>query len=165
MKKLLVILLALLMVFAMPVIVFAESGSVTVYVPEPLTWADILTKIVVWLIGGIASIASVFIWKWLYPLIKNSIVPWLEDKNMLMLADAAVKYAEAMLGRYNGEEKWNIALDWLRSKGWNIDNESVIAALKAAWYSLNLDQLKAGIKELEQEPKPPNVIELPQNNE
>lgn len=156
MKKLLLVLLALLMVFALPALAFAEGGAVAV--SSPLTWADILTKVVVWLIGGIASIASVLVWKWLYPLIKNSIVPWLEDKNMLMLADAAVKYAEALLGRYNGDKKWDLALDWLQEKGWNIDNESVVAALKAAWYSLNLDQLKAGIKEPE---KPPEHIEPP----
>lgn len=158
MKKLLFVLLALLMVFALPALAFAESGTAAVSVPAPLTWADILTKVVVWLIGGIASIASVLVWKWLYPLIKNSIVPWLEDKNMLMLADAAVKYAEASLGRFNGDKKWNLALYWLQEKGWNIDNESVVAALKAAWYSLNLDQLKAGIKEPE---KPPEHIEPP----
>lgn len=155
MKKLLSLLMALLMVLALPALAFAEGSAVAV--SAPLTWADILTRVVVWLIGGIASIASILIWKWLYPLIKNTIVPWLEDRNMLMLADAAVKYAEAMLGRYNGEEKWNIALDWLSNKGWNIDNESVIAALKAAWYSLNLDQLKAGIKAPYREEKPPDA--------
>ena len=159
MKKVFSVLLALLMVFAMPVIVFAESGgAVAVSVPAPVTLTDIITKAVIWLIGGIASFVSILIWKWLYPLIKYTIVPWLEDKNMLMLADAAVKYAEAQLGRYNGEEKWNVALSWLNDRGWNIDSESVIAAVKAAWYSLNLDQLKAGIKEPE---KPPERIEPP----
>lgn len=156
MEKYFALFLALLMVLALPTLAFAESGAVAV--SEPLTLTDIITKAVIWLIGGIASFVSILIWKWLYPLIKNTIVPWLEDKNMLMLADAAVKYAEASLGRFNGDKKWNLALYWLQEKGWNIDNETVIAALKAAWYSLNLDQLKAGIKEPE---KPPERIEPP----
>ena len=156
MKKVFSVLLALLMVFALPVIVFAESGG-AVSVPEPVMLTDIITKAVIWLIGAVASIGSIVIWKWLYPLIRDSILPWLADKNLLVFADAAVKYAEALLGRYNGEEKWNVALSWLNDRGWNIDSESVVAALKAAWYSLNLDQLKAGIKAPEQETKPPDA--------
>ena len=162
MKKLLLVLLALLMVFAMPVIAITESGgAVAASVPEPVTLTDIITKAVIWLIGAVASIGSIVIWKWLYPLIRDSILPWLEDKNLLVFADAAVKYAEALLGRYNGDEKWKVALDWLNDRGWNIDSESVVAALKAAWYSLNLDQLKAGIKKPEKMAKPPERIEPP----
>lgn len=162
MKKLLLVLLALLMVFALPIIAFAESsGAVAVSVPVPVTLTDIITKAVIWLIGAVASIGSIVIWRWLYPLIRDSILPWLEDKNLLVFADAAVKYAEALLGRYNGEEKWNVALDWLNERGWNIDSESVVSALKAAWYSLNLDQLKAGIKKPEKITKPPERIEPP----
>ena len=156
MKKLLLVLLALFMVLAMPVIVFAESGTVAVSVPEPVTLTDIITKAVIWLIGAVASFASIFVWRLLYPLLRDTVIPWLQDKNLMIIADAAVKYAEALIGRYNGDKKWDLALDWLQDKGWNVDSETVIAALKAAWYGLNLDQLKAGIKAPDQETKPPD---------
>ena len=161
MKKLLVILLALLLVFAVHIIAFAEIEDGAVSVPEPVALTDIFTKAVIWLIGAVASFASIFVWKLLYPLLRDTVIPWLKDRNLMIIADAAVKYAEARLGRYNGDEKWRIALGWLTDRGWNIDSESVVVALKAAWYSLNLDQLKAGIKEPENLTKPSEHIEPP----
>lgn len=160
MKKQLALLMALLMVLtlplmALPFIVLAEGEAVA---SPLLSWNEIFTQFMVWIIGAVASAVFFFVWKKLYSLLRDTVIPWLQDKNLMIIADAAVKYAEALLGRYNGDKKWEIALDWLQEKGWNVDSETVIAALKAAWYSLNLDQLKAGIKEPE---KPPERIEPP----
>lgn len=161
MKKLISLLMALLLVltFATPIMAIAESAPDAIHVPA--TWRDIVTQAAVWVITLIAGIVSIVLWKWVYPLLRDTIVPWLEEKNLLVFADAAVKYAEALLGRFNGEKKWEIALQWLDERGWNIDSEAVIAAVKAAHYSLNLEQLKAGIKKPEKQPKPPERIDLP----
>ena len=158
MKKSLAILMALLMVLTLPLMalpfaVLAEGEAVAGPI---LSWTEIFTQGVIWLISAVAGIVFFFIWKWLYPMLRDTVIPWLKDRNLMIIAEAAVKYAEAVLGRYNGDKKWMIALDWLRKKGWNIDSEAVLAALKSAWYSLNLDQIKAGIKAPEQEQKPPD---------
>ena len=58
----------------------------------------------------------------------------------------AVEYAEAVVGRYNGDEKWKLALTLLESKGWNISSTEVITALKAKWQELDLAQVAAGVK-------------------
>ena len=72
------------------------------------------------------------------------------------MAEVAVKYAEAELGRYAGEEKWRMAIELMRAKGFDVDSDVVVAALKAAWETLDLAQITAGIKEA----KPPDTAGL-----
>ena len=58
----------------------------------------------------------------------------------------AVEYAEAVVGRFNGEEKLKLALTVLESKGWDISSDEVLQAVKAKWQELNLAQVAAGVK-------------------
>lgn len=77
------------------------------------------------------------------------VVPWLKENHLLIAAQIAVEAAEAAYGRYNGEAKWKAALEAQKAKGFKIDSESVIAAVKAAWKQLDLKQIAAGEKTIE----------------
>lgn len=162
MKKVFAIFMALLMALTLPLLAlpFAVLAEGEAAAGPILSWTEIFTQGVIWLISAVAGIVYFFIWKKMYPILRDTVIPWLRDKNLMAIADAAVKYAEVLLGRHTGDQKWNVALDWLRKKGWNIDSEAVLAALKSAWYSLNLDQIKAGIKAPEPEQKPPDDAPL-----
>lgn len=158
MKKLLAILLVALLVSAIPLFALAEEAS------APTTgWTDIVTQVVVWIIGGAFGLLAIVVKKrlvpWvsstLIPIIKDVIVPWLEDRHLSSVAAEAVKYAEAQLGRYAGEQKWEMAKALLDKLGWDVDSTAVIAALKAAWLTLDIEQIAAGIKEAVQS-KPPD---------
>lgn len=81
-------------------------------------------------------------------LVTKYLKPWLEQNNLITAAKIAVQAAEAMYGRYHGEEKLKSALSQLAAKGWDIEAESVIAAVKSAWLELNMDQLMTGEKQL-----------------
>lgn len=88
------------------------------------------------------------------------VVPWLRENHQLIAAQIAVEAAEAAFGRYNGEEKWRAALESLKQKGFNINSEEVIAAVKAAWKQLDQKQLTAGEKvvdECEKKSEPQNI--------
>ena len=65
---------------------------------------------------------------------------------MIDAAKIAVEAAEAMLGRYLGEDKWAYALNRMKDMGFNIESEVVLDALKAAWKQLDLKQLASGEK-------------------
>ena len=45
---------------------------------------------------------------------------------------------EALLGRYTGDDKWQLALEKMEALGWNVDAQQVIDALKAAWQKIKL---------------------------
>ena len=127
-----------------------------------INWTDIVTKAVVWIIGAIGAALSALLVnvtkKYIYPWLHDVIVPWLKQRGLLDAAQAAVKYAEAELGRHTGDDKWLLAQDMLASKGYNIDSTEVVEALKAAWTDLNIAQITAGIKEAtNQEDKEPYV--------
>ena len=77
------------------------------------------------------------------------VMPYLESKGLVEACYVAVNAAEAMYGRYKGEEKLKYALKLLSDEGWNIDSEAVIANINAAWQELNLKQIDAGIKHTE----------------
>lgn len=70
----------------------------------------------------------------------TAVVPWLKTHNLVALAEMAVKYAEAELGRYAGEEKWKLAIALMQVKGFYVNSEEVIAALKAAWKTLTCNR-------------------------
>ena len=80
----------------------------------------------------------------------NYVRPWLEKRDLTDAAEIVVDAVEALLGRYCGEDKWKLALEKMEARGFNIDNEVVLDALRAAWCQLDLKQLAAGEKE-----KPP----------
>ena len=87
------------------------------------------TEIVVSAIGLIVVILSC--------LITRQLVPWLKEKNLYQAAVVAVNAAEALYGRYHGDEKLNAALESLKAKGFDINSDRVKEALGAAWKELD----------------------------
>lgn len=81
--------------------------------------------------------------------VRRYVIPWLEDRNLIDAAEIVVNAVEAIKGRYMGPEKWAMALERMKAKGYNIDCVAVLDALKAAWQKLNLGQIAAGVKEPE----------------
>ena len=110
----------------------------------------IVTQVVIWVLcsvltvlGGVATWAAK---TYVVPWLKDVAVPWLKQKNLLDAAKVAVEYAEAVVGRFNGEEKFRLALTVLESKGWNVKSDEVLQAVKAKWQEMNLAQVAAGVK-------------------
>ena len=87
------------------------------------------TEIIVSAIGLIVVILSC--------LITRQLVPWLKEKNLYQAAVVAVNAAEALYGRYHGDEKLNAALESLKAKGFDINSNRVKEALGAAWKELD----------------------------
>jgi hypothetical protein len=152
MKKTMVFLLAVLWMISIPALMLAEE------VPSaPASgWAEITTQVVIWIIGGIFGLLAFAVKKWLVPWVntvlvpwlRDVIIPWMKDKHLLSVATEAVRYAETQLGRYTGDQKWHMAKDMLDKLGWDVDSNAVIAALKSAWLTLDIEQIAAGIKEV-----------------
>lgn len=124
----------------------AETATATVATAPAIDWGTLVTQVVVWIIGALAAVAAWALKKYLYPWFLSVIVPWLKTHNLVAIAEMAVKYAEAELGRYAGEEKWKLAISLLEAKGLDVNDLEVIAALKAAWETLDLQQITAGVK-------------------
>ena len=131
MMKIMVWLLALVLLLT-PVWALAEES-----VLKQVDW----TQVVVSIIGALAAAMSAMLARvW-----TRYVRPWLEKRDMI-----AVEAAEAMLGRYLGEDKWQYALNRMKEMGFNIQSDVVLDALKAAWKQLDLKQLASGEKD-----KPP----------
>ncbi len=101
------------------------------------------TEIVVSAIGLIVVILSC--------LITHQLVPWLKEKNLYQAAVVAVNAAEALYGRYHGDEKLNAALESLKAKGFDINSDRVKEALGAAWKELDRAMYADGEKFLPEE--------------
>lgn len=84
-------------------------------------------------------------------LVTKQLVPWLKERNLHDAAIVAVGAAEALYGRYHGDEKLSYALDILKEKGYNIDTSMVLNALKAAWKQLDIAMIDAGAKDVPEE--------------
>ena len=112
--------------------------------------ANLIILDLIWVLCGVlTALGALTTWAaktYLIPWLKTTAVPWLKQHSLLEAAKVAVEYAEAIVGRYNGDEKWKLALTLLESKGWNINSTEVITALKAKWQELDLAQVAAGIK-------------------
>lgn len=133
MRKIMVWLLALLLLL-MPVWALAEETGIL----KQVDW----TQVVVSIIGALAAAMSALLARvW-----TRYVRPWLEKRDMIDAAKIAVEAAEAMLGRYLGEDKWKYALNRMKEMGFNIESEVVLDALKAAWKQLDLKQLASGEK-------------------
>ena len=102
-----------------------------------------LTYVVVFAILLVSAVViglATYVWrKW--------VQPWIETHNLQEEACIVVDAVEALLGRFCGPEKWKLALEKMQERGWNIDADKVIDALKAAWHTLDLMQIQAGVKE------------------
>ncbi len=148
-SRILSLLLATLLCVAylsLGVLAYAETATVAVTNGPSVDWGELLTQIVVWVIGALAAVAAWALKKYFYPWFLTAVVPWLKTHNLIAIAEMAVKYAEAEIGRYNGNEKWKLALALMKSKGFDVNSEEVIAALQAAWETLDLQQITAGVK-------------------
>lgn len=80
------------------------------------------------------------------------VVPWLKEKNLSHAAKVAVEAAEALYGRYHGQEKLEAAIETLRARGFNVDTQRVLQAIAQAWKELNWTMIEIGEKELPDEP-------------
>lgn len=147
MKRFAGIILALLL---LPGLVMAEAATM----PElgvSIDW----TALVVAMIGVIGTAASALLGRvWV-----KYVRPWLEKRDLTDAAEIVVDAVEALLGRYCGEEKWRLALEKMEARGFNIDNEVVLDALRAAWQQLDMAMIAAreknvyGVSEPEKPPE------------
>ena len=107
MRKIMVWLLALLLLLT-PVWALAEESIL-----KQVDW----TQGVVSIIGALAAAMSALLARvW-----TRYVRPWLEKRDMIDAAKIAVEAAEAMLGRYLGEDKWAYALNRMKDMGFNIE--------------------------------------------
>lgn len=95
----------------------------------------------------IEAIATVVISIGMY-LFNRYAKPWLKTNNLEAAAMVAVNAAEAMYGRYNGEQKLKAALQKLKDRGFNIDAQEVLDAVHNAWRKMNTQQIAAGEKDI-----------------
>lgn len=134
MKKLFFLLLALYMAL-MPLACLAEAEGGAV---SSIDWTDVVVAV----IGVIGTAVSALLGRvWV-----KYVRPWLEQRDLMDAAKIVVESVEALAGRYMGEEKWKMALDRMAARGFNIDSDAVIDALKAEWKRLDLDMMIAGEK-------------------
>jgi hypothetical protein len=96
------------------------------------------TQIIIYVIGIIVTI--------MLGLVSKHLIPWLKEKNLYESAVIAVNAAEALYGRYKGEEKLAAALESLKEKGYNIDSVAVKDAVRAAWKQLDRAMYDSGEK-------------------
>ena len=142
MKKMLCWACLLTALALIPALAMAEEAVTMPEVAASIDW----TALVVAVIGVIGTAVSALLGRvWV-----NYVRPWLEKRDLTDAAEIVVDAVEALLGRYCGEDKWKLALEKMEARGFNIDNEVVLDALRAAWCQLDLKQLAAGEKE-----KPP----------
>lgn len=97
-----------------------------------------LTQILVAALGLIGTIIAA--------LIATHVIPWLKSKNLYEAAVIAVNAAEALYGRYNGEDKLRAALNMLKEKGYKLEDAEVINAVRAAWKQLDIAMYNDGEK-------------------
>lgn len=142
MKKMICWACLLMALALIPALAMAEEAVTMPEVAASIDW----TALVVAVIGVIGTAVSALLGRvWV-----NYVRPWLEKRDLTDAAEIVVDAVEALLGRYCGEDKWKLALEKMEARGFNIDNEVVLDALRAAWCQLDLKQLAAGEKE-----KPP----------
>lgn len=131
-------LLLLLLTLAM-----AEEAATVPEAAGSIDW----TALVVAVIGVIGTALSALIGRvWV-----KYVRPWLEQRDLTDAAKIVVEAVEALLGRYCGEDKWKLALEKMRERGFNIDSDIVIDALRSAWKRLDIDQMASGEKEKKSE--------------
>ena len=118
----------------LPVLALAEQGEAAVAVD----W----TALVVAVIGT----AAAFLGACLRQVWVHHVRPWLEQRDLSDAARIVVDAVEALLGRYCGEDKWRMALEKMQARGFNVDEDQVVDALRAAWKELDLQQIMAGEK-------------------
>ena len=144
MKKKMILRAFLMMALALlPALAMAE-GTAGAAAPAPaIDW----TALVVAVIGVIGTAVSALLGRvWV-----KYVRPWLEQRDLTDAAKIVVEAVEALLGRYCGEDKWKLALEKMQERGFNIDSDIVMDALRSAWKRLDIDQMASGEKEKKSE--------------
>ena len=143
MKKMIFCVLLLTVLALFPVLAMAEGAAGVAASAPAIDW----TALVVAVIGVIGTAASALIGRvWV-----KYVRPWLEQRDLTDAAKIVVEAVEALLGRYCGEDKWKLALEKMRERGFNIDSDIVMDALRSAWKRLDIDQMASGEKEKKSE--------------
>ena len=132
MKKLLILICTLCMICFPALAEEAVRVDVT----------DIVTSLIA-LIAGVGAALLGYVWK-------RWAKPWLEQKQLMEVAEIVVNAVEAILGRGYGADKWMLALDKMAQYGFDVESTAVEDALNAAWKKLDLSQMMAGEKKPEE---------------
>ena len=143
MKKMLCWACLLMALALLPALAMAEEAATMPEVATSIDW----TALVVAVIGVIGTALSALIGRvWV-----KYVRPWLEQRDLTDAAKIVVEAVEALLGRYCGEDKWKLALEKMQERGFNIDSDIVMDALRSAWKRLDIDQMASGEKEKKSE--------------
>ena len=142
-KKMLCWALLSTLLALLPALAMAEGDAITPEIAASIDW----TALVVAVIGVIGTAVSALIGRvWV-----KYVRPWLEQRDLTDAAKIVVEAVEALLGRYCGEDKWKLALEKMQERGFNIDSDIVMDALRSAWKRLDIDQMASGEKEKKSE--------------
>ena len=140
MKKMLYWACLLTALALIPALAMAEEAVTMPEVAASIDW----TALVVAVIGVIGTALSALLGRvWV-----RSVKPWLEQRELTDAAKIIVEAVEAIFGRYCGEQKWQAALEKMAERGFNIDSDIVLDALKAAWKQLDMAMIAAGEKDV-----------------
>ena len=143
MKKVFCLACLLMALALLPALAMAEEVATMPEVAASIDW----TALVVAVIGVIGTAASALIGRvWV-----KYVRPWLEQRDLTDAAKIVVEAVEALLGRYCGEDKWKLALEKMQERGFNVDSDIVMDALRSAWKRLDIDQMASGEKEKKSE--------------
>lgn len=130
----------ILMLLLLPALAMAEGAAGVAASAPAIDW----TALVVAVIGVIGTAASSLLGRaWV-----KYVRPWLEQRDLTDAAQIVVEAVEALLGRYCGKEKWELALQKMADRGFYTDSQQVIDALKAAWKQLDMAMIAAGEKDV-----------------
>ena len=142
-KKMLCWALLSTLLALLPARAMAEGNAITPEIAASIDW----TALVVAVIGVIGTAVSALIGRvWV-----KYVRPWLEQRDLTDAAKIVVEAGEALLGRYCGEDKWKLALEKMQERGFNVDSDIVMDALRSAWKRLDIDQMESGEKEKKSE--------------
>ena len=139
-KKMLCWALLSTLLALLPALAMAEGDAITPEIAASIDW----TALVVAVIGVIGTAVSALLGRvWV-----KYVRPWLEQRDLTDAAKIVVEAVEAIFGRYCGEQKWQAALEKMVERGFNIDSDIVLDALKAAWKQLDMAMIAAGEKDV-----------------
>lgn len=142
-KKMICWVLLSTLLLLLPTLAMAEEAATVPEAAGSIDW----TALVVAVIGVIGTALSALIGRvWV-----KYVRPWLEQRDLTDAAKIVVEAVEALLGRYCGEDKWKLALEKMQERGFNIDSDIVMDALRSAWKRLDIDQMASGEKEKKSE--------------
>ena len=140
MKKMICWACLLMALALLPALAMAEEVATMPEVAASIDW----TALVVAVIGVIGTAVSALLGRvWV-----KYVRPWLEQRDLTDAAKIVVEAVEALLGRYCGKEKWELALQKMADRGFYTDSQQVIDALKAAWKQLDMAMIAAGEKDV-----------------